>query len=138
VPSKIQMVVSLKVIMEILTATIAYLILGSVTGILSGLIGIGGGVFITPALVYFFGFSQHSAQGTTLALMVPPISLLGAWAYYQQGYVDLKVTIFVCVGFFLGALLGAKFAIGIPEVFLRRIFGTALLFIAFKMIFTKS
>jgi hypothetical protein len=86
----------------------------------------------------FFGFSQHSAQGTTLALMVSPISLLGAWAYYQQGYVDLKVTIFVCVGFFLGAFLGAKFAIGIPEVFLRRIFGTALLFIAFKMIFTKS
>lgn len=131
------MAVTPKTIMEMLTATVAYLLLGSITGIFSGLIGIGGGVFLTPALIYFFGFSQHSAQGTTLALMVPPISLLGAWAYYQQGHVDLKVTIFVCVGFFLGALVGAKVAVGLPEVFLRRVFGTALLIIALKMIFTK-
>lgn len=123
--------------MEILIAIGAYLLLGSIAEVLSGLIGIGGGVLITPALIYFFGFSQHSAQGTTLALMVPPISLLGAWAYYQKGYVDLTVTIFVCAGFFLGALLGAKFAVDLSEVFLRRVFGTALLLVALKMIFTK-
>jgi uncharacterized membrane protein YfcA len=121
--------------MTALLLALAYLALGSFAGIVSGLIGIGGGVLITPALIYLFGFSQYSAQGTTLALMVPPISLLGAWAYYQQGHVDLQVTLFVCLGFFLGALMGANYALSIPEVFLRRVFGTCLLLISLRMLF---
>ena len=88
-----------------------YILLGVVAGIFSGLIGIGGGIIIVPALVLLFGLSQHSAQGTTLALMVPPIGLLAAWTYYKQGLVDLKIAAFVCIGFFIGGLLGAKFAI---------------------------
>ncbi len=114
-----------------------YVLLGAVAGILSGLIGIGGGIIIVPALVMFFGLSQHSAQGTTLALMVPPIGLLAALAYYKQGYVDLKIAAFVCLGFFLGGLLGAKFAIGIPDMVLKKIFGVVLLLISIKMIFGK-
>ncbi|MEN6474120.1 MAG: sulfite exporter TauE/SafE family protein [Syntrophaceae bacterium] len=115
----------------------ALLGLGLLAGILSGLIGIGGGVIIVPALVLLFGFSQHMAQGTTLALLVPPIGILGAWAYYHQGYVDLRTAAIICAGFFIGSLLGANLATGLSNVVLEKIFGIALLAIALKMIFFK-
>lgn len=114
-----------------------YILLGVVAGIFSGLIGIGGGIIIVPALVLLFGLSQHAAQGTTLALMVPPIGLLAAMAYYKQGYVDLKIAAFVCIGFFIGGLIGAKFALGIPETILKKIFGVVLLAVSVKMILGK-
>jgi uncharacterized membrane protein YfcA len=114
-----------------------YILLGLVAGIFSGLIGIGGGIIIVPALVLLFGLSQHTAQGTTLALMVPPIGLLAAWAYYKQGFVDLKIAAFVCLGFFVGGLLGAEFANVISDQLLKRIFGVVLLVVSVKMILTK-
>jgi hypothetical protein len=117
--------------------SLSFLLLGLAVGALSGLIGIGGGVLITPALVYLFHFSQHQAQGTTLALLVPPIGLLGAWTYYRQGFVDVRVAVLICLGFFLGGLVGAKFAVGIPEVWLRRVFGTAMLAVAIRMLTGK-
>jgi uncharacterized membrane protein YfcA len=112
-----------------------YVLLGLAVGALSGLIGVGGGVFLVPALIFFFGLSQHQAQGTTLALLVPPIGLLAAWTYYKQGYVDLKIAAFVCLGFFVGGLLGAKFATGFSSPVLEKVFGGALLVIAVKMLF---
>ena len=114
-----------------------YLLLGLVAGIFSGLIGIGGGIILIPAMVFLFGMSQHTAQGTTLALMVPPIGLLAAWAYYKQGFVDLKMAAFICLGFFIGGLLGAKFAVGIPEPILKKVFGAVLLVASLKMILGK-
>jgi uncharacterized membrane protein YfcA len=114
-----------------------YILLGVVAGIFSGLIGIGGGIIIVPVLVLLFGLSQHTAQGTTLALMVPPIGLLAALAYYKQGFVDLKIAAFVCLGFFIGGFLGAKFAIGIPGVILKKMFGAVLLAVSVKMILSK-
>jgi uncharacterized membrane protein YfcA len=114
-----------------------YILLGVVAGIFSGLIGIGGGIIIVPMLVLLFGLSQHTAQGTTLALMVPPIGLLAALAYYKQGFVDLKIAAFICVGFFIGGLFGAKFALGIPEPILKKIFGIVLLAVSIRMIFFK-
>ena len=84
------------------------LLVGLAAGILSGLLGIGGGILIIPSLVFLFGLSQQAAQGTTLALMVPPIGLLAAWTYYKQGYVDLKMAGLICAGFFIGGLLGAR------------------------------
>jgi uncharacterized membrane protein YfcA len=116
---------------------ILYTLLGLLAGILSGLIGIGGGTIIVPALVLFFGMSQHMAQGTTLALLVPPIGILAAWTYYTQGYVDLKIALFICIGFFIGGFLGAKVATSLSNIVLERIFGIALLLIALKMIFAK-
>jgi hypothetical protein len=113
------------------------MLLGLVAGILSGLIGIGGGTIIVPALVLFFGISQHMAQGTTLALLVPPIGILAAWTYYRQGYVDLHIAGFICVGFFIGGLVGAKIATSLSNIVLERIFGAALLLISLKMIFAK-
>ena len=111
-----------------------YILLGVIAGVFSGLIGIGGAIIIIPALVLLFGLSQHAAQGTTLALMVPPIGLLAALAYYKQGFVDLKIAAFVCIGFFIGGLIGAKFALGIPETILKKIFGVVLLLVSLKMI----
>jgi uncharacterized membrane protein YfcA len=116
---------------------VLYLLLGLVAGIFSGLFGLGGGIIIIPAMVFLFGMSQHQAQGTTLALMVPPIGLLAAWAYYKQGFVDLKVAGFICLGFFVGGLLGAKFAVEIPEPILKKVFGVVMLGVSLKMIFFK-
>ncbi len=120
-----------------MTDIILLLILGLVAGILGGLIGLGGGVIIVPALVLIFGFSQHQAQGTSLAVLLPPIGLLAAWTYYKAGFVDVKAAALVCVGFILGGLIGAKFAVNISEDLLSKIFGAALLLIAVKMIFFK-
>ena len=114
-----------------------YILLGLITGIFSGLIGIGGAIIIIPSLVLLFGLSQHTAQGTTLALMVPPIGLLAAWTYYRAGFVDLKIAAFICVGFFIGGLIGARFATEISEQLLRKIFGLVLLFTSIRMILFK-
>ncbi|MBU0534483.1 MAG: sulfite exporter TauE/SafE family protein [Candidatus Omnitrophica bacterium] len=114
-----------------------YIALGLFAGALSGVIGIGGGVIIVPALIFLFGLSQHQAQGTTLALLVPPIGILAAWTYYKHGYVDLKIASFICMGFFIGGLFGAKIATNLPSVVLEKVFGVALLLIALKMIFAR-
>jgi uncharacterized membrane protein YfcA len=114
-----------------------YLLLGLTAGILSGLIGIGGGIIIVPALVLFFGLSQHQAQGTTLALLVPPIGILAAWTYYRNGYVDLRIAAIVALGFFIGGLVGARFATSLSNAVLQKVFGISLLLVALKMIFFK-
>ncbi len=113
------------------------LALGLFAGVVSGLVGIGGGIVIVPAFVLFLGMSQHLAQGTTLALMVPPIGILAAWTYYKQGYVDVRIAVLVCVGFVLGGLLGAKFAVGLSNKVLQKVFGSILLLVSMKMIFSK-
>jgi uncharacterized protein len=117
-----------------MTGNLAYVLLGIAAGVLSGLVGIGGGIIIVPALVFFFGFTQLKAQGTTIALMVPPIGLLAAWTYYQKGYVDIKVAALVCLGFVVGGLVGANIATGLSNVVLEKVFGIILLFIALKML----
>ncbi|MCK9614020.1 MAG: sulfite exporter TauE/SafE family protein [Candidatus Omnitrophica bacterium] len=116
---------------------IGYVILGLAAGTLSGLLGIGGGLILIPALVYIFGLTQHQAQGTTLAFMIPPIGLLAALKYYHDGNVKLNIAMFMCLGFFIGGLLGAMFVNKIPELLLKRIFGIALLLASLRMIFGK-
>lgn len=117
--------------------SIAFVLTGLVGGILSGLFGIGGGIVIIPMLVLLFGMNQHLAQGTTLALFVPPVGILAAWAYYREGFVDLKVAGLLCLGFFVGGLVGAKLAGLLSDILLKRIFGCIMLVIALKMIFGK-
>ena len=114
-----------------------YLLLGLITGIFSGLLGIGGAIIIIPCLVLLFGLSQHRAQGTTLALMVPPIGLLAAWTYYKAGFVDLKIAGLICLGFFVGGFIGARYVTQIPDDILRKIFGAVLLIASLRMIFFK-
>lgn len=116
---------------------VLYLLLGLFAGGVSGLVGIGGGVIIVPALIYLFHLTQHQAQGTTLALLVPPIGLLAAWVYYKHGYVNLTIAAFVCLGFFIGGLIGAKLAVNLSNEILRKVFGVVLLLLALYMIFEK-
>ncbi|HOK41558.1 MAG TPA: sulfite exporter TauE/SafE family protein, partial [bacterium] len=105
---------------------IGYILLGLISGIISGLIGLGGGTVILPALVFIFGMNQHLAQGTTLALMIPPIGLLAAIEYYKAGYVNFKAALFICIGFFIGGLIGSKFAMQLSDEILQKIFGCFL------------
>ena len=111
--------------------------LGLIVGILSGILGIGGAVFIVPALVYILGWQQHMAQGTTLAMLVPPIGILAAMKYYQAGHVNLAVAGVLCAGFFVGGYFGGEIANKLPADTLRKIFGAALLLISLKMIVGK-
>ncbi len=114
-----------------------YILLGLLAGVCSGFLGIGGGSIIIPVLVYIFGLSQHQAQGTTLALMVPPIGLLAALKYYYEGNVDIQIAIFICIGFFIGGLLGAYLVSPVPEPILKKAFGIFLSIVALRMIFGK-
>ena len=116
---------------------ILYVGLGVAAGVLSGMFGIGGGTILIPALVYLVGLSQHQAQGTTLAILVPPIGLLAALRYYYSGNVKLDIAAFICIGFFVGGLLGANFVQGIAGSVLKKLFGVYLAAIAFKMIIGK-
>jgi uncharacterized membrane protein YfcA len=123
--------------MNVISYVAPFLLLGLLAGVFSGLLGLGGGILLVPVLIFLFGLSQHQAQGTTLALMVPPIGLLAAWTYYKQGYVDLKIAGLICLGFFFGGLLGANLATAVNAVLLKKLFGVALLITAVKMILAK-
>jgi uncharacterized membrane protein YfcA len=116
---------------------IILILIGLVAGVFSGLIGIGGAIIIIPALVFILGMDQYSAQGTSLAIMLPPIGLLAAWNYYKAGVLDLRYALIIAGAFFIGGYLGSKFALSIPEATLRRIFAAILLVIAVKMFFSK-
>lgn len=120
-----------------MTNVLLYLLLGLIAGIMGGLFGIGGGIIIIPALVLLAGLTQKMAQGTTLAIMIPPIGLLAALEYYKKGYINFKIAGLVCLGFLIGGYLGAKIAVGIPEQNLRRLFGVFLFAVSLKMIFFK-
>jgi uncharacterized membrane protein YfcA len=114
-----------------------YIALGLVAGIFGGMFGIGGGSILIPALVYLFGLSQHQAQGTTLAIMVPPIGLLAAMRYYYSGNVKLGMAGLICLGFFVGGLIGAQFVQNVPEPLLKKMFGVFLLMVSLRMVFFK-
>ncbi len=116
---------------------ILYILLGLFAGTASGVVGIGGGVIIVPALVLLFGFSQHQAQGTTLALLVPPIGLLAAYTYYRNGFVNLNTAALICVGFFVGGLIGSKIAINLSNEILQKIFGFAVIIIGLYFVIKK-
>ncbi|MBN1913599.1 MAG: sulfite exporter TauE/SafE family protein [Candidatus Omnitrophica bacterium] len=114
-----------------------YILLGLAAGICGGLFGIGGATILIPALVFLFGLTQHQAQGTTLAIMVPPIGLLAALRYYYAGNIKLNLAVFICIGFFIGGLIGANWAQNISDPLLKRMFGIFLLFVSLRMIFAK-
>ena len=100
-----------------------FVIIGVVGGIAAGLFGVGGGIVIVPALIYWAGFSQHKATGTSLAVLLPPIGLAAALEYYRHGNVDVRAAIILAAGMFVGSWVGAFFANRMPGPQLRLIFG---------------
>lgn len=114
-----------------------FLLAGFGTGIIGGLFGVGGGEIFIPLLVYLFGFSQRQAQGTSLAVLLPPIGLLAALRYHRAGHVDFGVAALLALGFFFGASLGAVVGTRIHADLLRRLFGAFLLVVALHMIFGR-
>jgi uncharacterized membrane protein YfcA len=116
---------------------ILLLIIGLGAGVLSGLVGIGGGIVLVPALVMLLHYNQHQAQGTVLAMLMFPVVALGVLNYYKGGYVDFKVAILLGLGFVLGSWIGSKFAVQIPEFWLKKVFGGIILLVSLKMIFFK-
>lgn len=112
-----------------------FVLAGFLTGIIGGLFGVGGGEIFIPLLIYLFGFSQHQAQGTSLAVLLPPIGLLAALRYYRSGYVDFHVAALLALGFFFGASIGALGATRINGDLLRKFFGVFLVIVALHMIF---
>lgn len=109
-------------------------IIGLLAGILSGLVGVGGGIIIVPALVFFLGFTQKEAQGTSLGLLLLPIGILAVLNYYQKGLIDIKVVGIMALTFTLGGFLGSKIALAISETALRRIFAIVLFYTGLKML----
>ena len=122
-----------------MTAILLLLVLGLLAGLLSSMVGIGGGIVIVPALVFLFAMSQKMAQGTSLVMLLPPIGLLAVINYYKAGYVDFKVSGILIVAFIVGSYFGSKVALNLPETALKRIFGVFLMVLAIKyLFFSKS
>lgn len=116
---------------------IMFIMLGVLAGAMSGLFGIGGGIVIIPALVFLAGYTQHEAQGTTLAVFLLPVGILAAMRYYKSGHLHVLVAFLICIGFVLGSLLGANAAESLSSVVLKRAFGVFLLVISVSMILSK-
>jgi len=109
--------------------------IGIAAGVLSGMFGVGGGIIIVPAFVFFLGMTQHQAQGTSIGLMLLPIGILAAWNYYKSGNLDIKAGLIVAVAFVIGGYFGSKLSLSINALTLKRIFGVLMLVIALRMIF---
>jgi uncharacterized protein len=116
-------------------SVIIVILIGVAAGMLSGLVGIGGGLVIVPALVYFLGFSQHTAQGTSLAMILLPVGIFAVIFYYKQGHVDLKVVWLLAAGFIIGSIAGSKVALNLPQETVKKMFAILMILIAIKMLF---
>ncbi len=116
---------------------IILIIIGLLAGILSGLVGVGGGILMIPLLIIFLGLTQHQAQGTALFAMLPPIGILAAINYYKEGFVKWEYAIVIAFTFVIGGYLGSKLSLSLPPQMVRRIFGIIMLLGAIKLISSK-
>ncbi|MBN1790376.1 MAG: sulfite exporter TauE/SafE family protein [Bacteroidales bacterium] len=112
-------------------------LIGLSAGVVSGLLGVGGAIIIVPALVFFFGMTQHQAQGTSLAVLLLPVGFLAFWNYYKEGYVNFKIALVVMLAFFIGGYLGSAIAVHVPERILKTGFGILIILLGFRMVFSK-
>ena len=116
---------------------IILIVIGLLAGILSGLVGVGGGILMIPLLIIFLGLTQHQAQGTALFAMLPPIGILAAMNYYKQGFVKWEYAAVIAFTFVIGGYLGSKFSLSLPPQTVRRVFGVIMLLGAIKLISSK-
>ncbi len=112
-------------------------LVGVVVGLVSGVVGIGGGILFVPALVWFFGMDQYKAQGTSLGALLAPVGILAFYEYYRKGNADLRIALLLAAGFLVGGYFGAVGAQHISELWLRRIFALTLITVGARMFFTR-
>ena len=117
---------------------ILYAVTGLAVGTVSGLFGVGGAILLIPVLIYGFGYSQHDAQGTSLAVLLPPVGILAAYRYWQAGHVHFVPALVIAATFILGGYLGASFAVNVPAVLMKRLFGGMIAAIGIFMIVTAK
>jgi uncharacterized protein len=110
-------------------------VIGLSAGVISGLIGVGGGIIMIPMLVFILGVSQLTAQGTSIAVMLPPVGIAAALSYQKAGHINWTFALIIGLTFVVGAFIGSKIAFSIDQKILRKIFGIILAYVAFKMIF---
>ena len=120
-----------------ITTCIILIVIGLLAGILSGLVGVGGGILMIPLLIMFLGLTQHQAQGTALFAMLPPIGILAAMNYYKEGFVKWEYAVVMALAFVVGGYFGSKLSISLPAQTVRRVFGVIMLIGAIKLIFSK-
>jgi uncharacterized membrane protein YfcA len=123
--------------MNKMTLILLLILIGLIAGIFSGLMGVGGGIVMIPLMVFALGFTQHEAQGTSLAVLAVPVTLIAAYNYYDAGHVNWKYAAVIAVTFIVGAYFGSKFAVSIDEGLLKKIFGVILIIVAIRLIFWK-
>ena len=115
-----------------------YLLLGLVVGLLSGIVGVGGGVLIVPALVLLFHMNQRKAQGTSLGALLAPIGILAFWEYYKAGEVNVTAALLIALGFAVGGFFGGFWAQHLPEAVLRRALGVLMVVIGAQLLFGRK
>jgi hypothetical protein len=113
------------------------IVIGIITGVMAGMLGIGGAIIMIPALVFLLGISQQAAQGTSLAVMLPPVGIIAAFNYYKAGQVNIRFAVILAVFFLVGSYFGSKLALNLPQTLLKKIFGILLLLVAVKMLLSK-
>ena len=117
---------------------IGFVAIGAAVGAMSGMFGIGGGVLVIPAMVYFYGFNQKMATGTSLGMLLPPIGILAFWQYYKAELVDVPAVVLLIVGFLAGSYLAAGYTIGLPQLLVKRMFGGLLIALGVIYILTAK
>lgn len=120
-----------------ISMVLVLVVIGLLTGVVSGMLGVGGALVLIPMLVFFLGFSQFDAQGTSLAMMLPPIGLLAAYNYYKAGHVNIVFALILAGSFMLGGYFGSKFALSLPQAAIKKVFAIFLLIVAVRMLLTK-
>ena len=121
--------------MDLSFSTILILvIIGICAGLLSGFVGVGGGMIIVPGLIYLLGKGQLEAQGTSLAVIMLPVGILGVMNYYKAGNVNINYALVIAIAFVVGSYFGSKYALKVPEHKIKVIFGVFLLYVAIRML----
>ena len=113
------------------------LVIGLFAGMVGGSLGVGGGIVIVPALVLIMGFSQHEAQGTSLAVLLFPVAILGVVNYYRNNYVNFKFALILIVAFIIGSYFGSLISVNLPEKILKKIFGLFMLIVSIRLLLSK-
>ena len=120
-----------------ISTCIILIVIGIIAGILSGVVGVGGGLIMIPLLIILLGLSQHEAQGTSLAVMLPPIGILAAINYHKAGFVKWEYAMIIAITFIIGGYFGSKYAVTLRPEIVKRVFGIVMLIGALKIIFSK-